>query len=562
MIQNDIQNAAKTEVAVVGLLGSGKTALTDALNNLSEAFIFDEHQSHEEMDVDKHEVVLQVVDATRLRESLLLTPSFIEHRHHLVIAINRYDELLKTGHRLDIGKFSEQIGVPVVLVSSVTGEGVQDVLRALEEVAARSESHAHPIVHGWEETNAEAWHGYMEGLLAQTLEHPEQDTATWEERVNRLLTNKWTGFPILFIVVGFVFWCTFALGGPIQDWLQSGIDWAHEQMIASMPDAWYTGLLADGIVLGVGSLLTALPNIVILFFFLSVMEETGYTARISFLMDGIMHAVGLHGRSFFPLIMGLDCNVPAIIAARNIPNERDRRLTMLMVPFMSCSARLPVYILLISTFFAQQYRALVLASIYLLGFLLSFAYAWLMKHTRWFRGERSDMVNELPDFKWPTMSSLGRLVWFRVSDFLKKITTVVLIASIVIWVLEYFPSGDLANIEQSWLAAIGQFIAPVFAPLGFDWRMDVCLLTGVPAKEAIAATFAMLYGNDLSGFALSGVQAYAFMAFIALYFPCVATVSTLRKELGYKWSTAYIFQSLIQAWVVAFIIYQVGSLLV
>ncbi|MBO4361347.1 MAG: ferrous iron transporter B, partial [Paludibacteraceae bacterium] len=331
-------------ITVVGLDGSGKSAVIERL--ASPGRVFAECSSHEQMDTltTPTDVVLQVVDALRLRECLQMTPSFMEHRHPMVIAINRYDLLLQTGHSLDLAAFREQTGVPTLLVSTVTGEGLDelsDILnRAAVDPAMREQERF--IVHGWEQTDEDAWHAYMEGLLMQVLIHPEADTSTWEERVNRLLTNKWSGFPIFFAVMAFVFWCTFAIGGPIQDWMQGGVDWLADLINARMPEGWLRSLLADGIVQGVGSLVTALPNIIILFFCLSLIEDIGYTARVNFLMDRVMHLMGLHGRSFFPLLMGFDCNVPAIIAARDtIPNPKNRAVTMLMVPFMSCSARLP-----------------------------------------------------------------------------------------------------------------------------------------------------------------------------------------------------------------------------
>lgn len=542
-------------ITVVGLDGSGKSAVIERL--ATPGWSFAECSSHQQMDTlaTPTDVVLQVVDALRLRECLQMTPSFMEHNHPLVIAINRYDLLLQTGHSLDLATFREQTGVPTVLVSTVTGEGLEELSHAISRAASTdSAGQGRFIVHGWEQSDEDAWHAYMEGLLMQVLIHPDRDTRTWEERVNRLLTNKWTGFPIFFAVMAFVFWCTFAVGGPIQDWMQSGVDWLYDLIIRNMPDGWLRSLLADGVVQGVGSLVTALPNIIILFFCLSFIEDIGYTARINFLMDHFMHVLGLHGRSFFPLLMGFDCNVPAIIAARDtIPNPKNRAVTMLMVPFMSCSARLPVYILLITTFF-HRYQGLVLGSLYLLGMLLSFVLAFVLKKTKWFRTPEEDSVNELPDFRLPSFRSIIAHVWFRVKDFLKKITTVVLFASIIIWALEFFPAGNVADIEHSWLADIGRWLEPLMAPLGFDWRMCVCLMTGIPAKEAIAATFAILFGSDLTTMALSPATAYAFLVFILLYFPCVATVSTLRKEVGWRWATFSVINSLLVAWLAAWVV--------
>ena len=551
--------AQQLHITVVGLDGSGKSAVIERLRGsaVGGGWSYDECASHEQMDTltTPTDVVLQVVDAMRLRECLQMTPSFMEHGHPLVIAINRYDLLMNTGHRLDLATFREQTGVPVVLVSTLTGEGLLELSQTIRRAAIAPNQLARErfIVHGWEQSDEDAWHAYMEGLLLQVLVHPDADTRTWEERINRLLTNKWTGFPIFFAVIAFIFWATFAIGGPIQDWMQGGVDWLYDLIVSRMPDGWLRSLLADGVVQGVGSLVTALPNIIILFTCLSLIEDIGYTARVNFLMDRFMHLLGLHGRSFFPLLMGFDCNVPAIIAARDtIPNPKNRAVTMLMVPFMSCSARLPVYILLISTFF-HSHHAIILGSLYVLGMLLSFVMAFFLKKTKWFRTHEDDTVNELPDFKLPSLHSIVGHVWFRVKDFLKKITTVVLFASIIIWALEFFPNGDINEMETSWLAAIGRWLEPLMAPLGFDWRMCVCLMTGIPAKEAIAATFAILFGYDLTTMALTAGTAYAFLVFILLYFPCVATVSTLRKEVGWRWAMFSVVNSLLIAWVAAFI---------
>ena len=543
-------------IAVVGLDGSGKSAVIERL--ASPAFTFEECTSHQQMDTltTEPDVVLQVVDAMRLRECLQMTPSFMEHDHPLVIAINRYDMFLNTGHRLDLQTFREQTGVPVIPVSTLTGEGLFELRQTLRRavIVQKLQARERYIVHGWQQTNEEAWHAYMEGLLQQVLIHPATDTSTWEERINRLLTNRWTGFPIFFAVIGIIFWATFAIGSPIQEWMEGGVEALHAWLTNVIPEGWLQSLVADGIVKGVGSLVTALPNIIILFFCLSLIEDIGYTARVNFLMDHFMHHLGLHGRSFFPLLMAFDCNVPAIIATRDaIPNPKNRAVTMLMIPFMSCSARLPVYVLLISTFFDRRYQALILASLYVLGMLISFVMAFILKKTRWFRTHEDDTVNELPDFRLPSLRSISGHVWFRVKDFLKKITTVVLFASIIIWALEFFPACDINDMEHSWLASVGRWLEPLMAPLGFDWRMCVCLITGIPAKEAIAATFAILFGNDLTVMALAPATAYGFMLFVLLYFPCVATVSTLRKEVGWRWAAFSVINSLLVAWLAAFI---------
>lgn len=555
-------------IALIGPRGSGKSALCERLNELGNRYegrhlVFSEYHEVSEMKEAGYDVILQVVDATDLETSLLLTPRIIDAHQPLVIAINRYDLLLATDHWLDYERLSTMIGVPIQVVSTKVGKGLDQVLRDIVETLERETLHSdeHPIYKGWEQQDEAAYEGYIHGALTETLHHsPNDQKKTRLERIDRVLTGKWTGFPILALVVFGVFECTFALGGPIQDWLQQGVNALYELIVSKMPAGWFTSLLGDGVVLGVGTLLTALPNIIILFFFLSLMEDTGYMARIAYLMDGLMHLVGLHGRSFVPLLMGFDCNVPAIMAAKDIIDKKDRTLTMLMVPFMSCSARLPVYVLFISIFF-QKYKGLVLLSLYLLGIVLSFGFAFIMKQTPWFRKPADPKVNELPGFRFPSWGSIGRHIWYRVSDFLKKISTVVLCASVIIWALEYFPAQDLLHIETSWLAAVGRFLEPIMAPLGFDWKMSVCLLTGMPAKEAIAATFAILYGGDVAVSAFTPVSAYAFLVFTLLYFPCVATVATLRRETNAAWATVSVVNSLVIAWLAAFAVFQIGTLI-
>lgn len=513
------------------------------------------------MDSEPHDVVLQVVDATNLRDSLQLTPSIIDHQHPLVLAINRYDLLVETGHTLDIPLFQQLVGVPVVPVSSITGDGMLEILHMIIAAAKQQNATAHPIYHLWEQKDAEAYHAWMEGVLAATLTHPLRDKHTWEEQINHLLISPWTGFPILAMLLSLVFWCTFTLGDPLGEWIGMGIERLHDWCIASMNGGWVRSMLGDGIILGVGSLLTALPNIIILFAFLSIMEDSGYMSRVAFLMDGVMHKVGLHGRSSIPMLMGFDCNVPAIIAAKDIKDKKNRTLTMLMIPFMSCSARLPVYILFIDAFF-PHHKALVLGSLYLMGILLSFEFAQWMKRLNYFQNANEDCINELPDFRLPSVSSISRHVWFRISDFLKKISTVVLCASIIIWALEYFPTQDLNHLENSWLAQIGLWLEPVMRPLGFDWRLAVCLLTGLPAKEAIAATFAILFTNGIESSGLNMVSAYAFLCFTLLYFPCIATIETLRKETNIWWALFSVGHSLFIAWIVAWLVNQIGNLLI
>lgn len=451
--------------------------------------------------------------------------------------------------------------------------------------------------------------GFVAGALNATLRHSENDTDhTLTQKIDAILTNRWLGFPILVVVLFLMFQSTFALGAYPQAWIANGISALCGWLETVFAEGWLSSMLIDGVVQGVGAVLSFLPNIVIMFFFLTMLEDCGYMSRAAFLMDKIMHRIGLHGRSFVPMLIGFGCNVPAIMAARNIDNFKDRALTILMIPFMSCSARLPVYLLLVSAFFDLKYRAFIIMGLYLIGIVLSIIYALILKRTRWFRQKNDDFVSELPPYRKPTFRNTGAHIWERTLDYLQKIATVILWTSVIIWALQYFPRNkeliqpieqqivavqqndtltreeqalQIAQLNQqavyvqnehSYLASIGRFVEPVLRPLGFDWRIGVCLLTGLPAKEAIVSTIGILYHVDSDDDAsvvsalrnspnFNPVIAIAFMLFVMLYFPCIATMATMRREIGTKWTTFSLASSMVLAWLVAFIVFQLGSLL-
>jgi ferrous iron transport protein B len=564
-------------------------------------------------------VQVQEVDARQLETDLVRTAELIDRHQPFVVLLTHYDDLLQTNHTLDYQLLSKLFGVPIglaehkaeILLSKVDfrhihvtyGKDVEsaidriiDVIITLSDVRDKFSKrymavrllerpdemlalipHSDELVRVAEEQRrrlqaryqmsskevvAQARKGFVHGALEETLTHAQNDTGhSWADRLDKILTNKWVGLPLLMLVLWLVFECTFTLGAYPQEWIgygvQSLVDWLH----GLMPDTWWASLLLDGVLMGVGAVLAFLPNIIIMFFFLSLMEDSGYMARAAYVLDKIMHHVGLHGSSFIPMLMGFGCNVPAIMAAREITNKKDRALTMLMVPFMSCSARLPVYMLFVGAFFAEQ-KALVMLSLYALGVVLSILFALIMQRTSAFRQPKHDYVSELPAFRQPTWRNTGLHIWERVSDYLQKIPAVIIWASVIIWALTYFPSGSMNDMEHSYLASIGQWMEPVMKPLGFDWKMSVCLLTGLPAKEAIVSTMGILYPSDTALLAFTPVTAYAFMAFVLLYFPCVATITTLGKELGIKWALFSLIQSMVLAWVISFIINQLGSIVV
>ena len=453
-------------------------------------------------------------------------------------------------------------------------EGYSKAAQIVETARAESETLTRQLGENPESLIRKARYGYVHGALVETLRHSSDNSDhTLLQKIDAVLTNRLIGLPLLLVVLFLVFEATFVLGAWPQQWIETGVDRLCTWLSEVLPSGWLSSLLVDGIVQGCGAVISFVPNIFILFILLSLLEDTGYMARAAFLMDKIMHRIGLHGKSFVPMLLGFGCNVPAIMAAKSIDNPKDRTLTMLMIPFMSCSARIPVYLLFVGAFFARG-KALVMIGIYLTGVLLSILFAVVMKRTKWFRKEADDYVSELPAFRKPTFRSTWSHVWERTSDYLHKITTVILAASVIIWALEYFPrerTQDGKFKEESYLCDIGKGMEPVMKPLGFDWKMNVCLLTGLPAKEAIVSTMGILYHTEddeslaqamTAGAGMNRAVALAFVLFVLLYFPCVATISTLRKEVGWKWASFSVVHSLVLAWVVAFLVFRIGSLLI
>ena len=562
-------------------------------------------------------IQIQEVDARELETQLVRTAALMDRHQPFVVLLTHYNDLVQTDHNLNYHLLSKLLGVRIGLIEEkadilaeedtfrhvhVTyGKDVEEAITkvidvivtlpnvrekyskrymavrllerpdemlallphsdALIRVAAEQRA---KLLHEYgktaKEVIAQARRGFVHGALAETLTHAQHDTGhSLADKIDKVLTNKWIGLPLLMLVLYGVFECTFTLGGYPQEWIAMGIEYLAEWVRSLLPQVWWSSLLIDGVLMGIGAVLAFLPNIIIMFFFLSLMEDSGYMARAAYTMDKIMHRIGLHGSSFIPMLMGFGCNVPAIMAARDIANKKDRAITMMMVPFMSCSARLPVYLLFIGAFFAEQ-KAIVMLSLYVLGVLLSIAFAWIMQHMPSFRQPKHDYVSELPPYRRPTLRNTGLHIWERVADYLQKIPAVIIWASVIIWALTYFPTGDMADMEHSYLAMIGHWMEPVMRPLGFDWKMSVCLLTGLPAKEAIVSTMGILYPSDGALIAFTPVTAYAFMVFVLLYFPCVATISTLRKEIGAKWAWFSVVHSMILAWVMSFAIHQIGLL--
>ncbi len=465
----------------------------------------------------------------------------------------------------------------------------------------------------------DAKYAFIKGALKETY-HPANNRAKKNGHdADGILTNKWLGFPVFLFFMWAMFQATFTLGSYPMDWIDAGLGWLSETIGKALPRGMLHDLIIDGILGGVGGVIVFLPNILILFFFISLMEDTGYMARAAFIMDRLMHKIGLHGKSFIPLLMGFGCNVPAIMATRTLENRKDRLLTMLIIPFMSCSARLPVYVLLISAFFPVK-QGLVLLSVYLIGVFLAVVMALLFKKI-FFNKASVPFVMELPPYRMPTLRNTSIHMWGKSVQYLTKMGTIILFASILIWALGYFPryndslesqfnetatsirlnqtltederemqlnqleiTRESERMENSYIGQIGHFITPVIAPLGYDWKIGVSIITGLAAKEILIGSMGVLYQSDLEADETSvGLQqklqqqvftngprigekvftplvAFSLMLFVLVYFPCIAVIAAVKRESNWRWAAFTMVYTTALAWLVAFATYQIGSL--
>ena len=407
----------------------------------------------------------------------------------------------------------------------------------------------------------DAKYGFIRGALQEAGYEmgTKENTYKVTHQLDALITNRWLGFPIFFFLLYLMFEATFTLGQYPMDWIDEGVSWLGDFVSQNMSEGPLKAMLVDGIIGGVGAVIVFLPQILILYTFISFMEDSGYMSRAAFIMDKLMHGMGLHGKSFIPLIMGFGCNVPAVMATRTIESRRSRLITMLVLPMMSCSARLPIYIMITGAFFSVRYQSLVMISLYFIGILLSVIIArvlsvWVIK------GEDTPFVMELPPYRFPTAKAIFRHTWEKGKQYLKKMGGVILVASIIVWALGYFGTMGVApSLEESFIGLMGKAIEPLFLAQGFDWRLDVSLLAGVGAKEIVASTIGVLYGD--AGYNFSPLTAYAFLLFVLIYFPCIATIAAIKHESGsWRWAIFAACYTTLLAWVISAVVYQVGSI--
>lgn len=436
----------------------------------------------------------------------------------------------------------------------------------------------------------DAKYGFIHGALKEAGYETGHDKDTYRTThvIDRFITNRYLGFPIFLLLLFVMFSVTFYIGQYPMDWIEAGVAWLGEIISTTMPDGPLKAMLVDGVIGGVGSVIVFLPQILILYFFISYMEDSGYMARAAFIMDKLMHKMGLHGKSFIPLVMGFGCNVPAVMATRTIESRRSRLITMLVLPLMSCSARLPIYIMITGTFFAAHYRSLVMLSLYAVGILLAVVVSRVLSLFV-IKGEDTPFVMELPPYRFPTWKAIGRHTWEKGKQYLKKMGGIILVASIIVWALGYFPHDESLSMreqqEQSYIGRIGKTIEPVFRAQGFDWKLDVGLVAGIGAKEVVASTMGVLYANNdsfgddeaynneggkydtllaqMTANGITPLAAYCFLLFVVIYFPCIATVAAIKGETGsWRWAAFSAVYTTVLAWIVSAVVYQVGSLFI
>ncbi len=609
------------------------------------------------------DIIINVVDGSNLERNMYLTMQLIDMNFPMVVALNMYDELEKSGDKFDYPSLASMLGTPIVPTICRNGKGVGDLFQTVidvyngtndtasrhihvnhgetleksinrvraaisngsgdlsskyslrflaikmlendsdaEKVIAAQPNHEEIIAVTYEEKKrieeelheqsesaiVDAKYGFISGALKETY-HPQvvkEHHRTLTERIDSVVTNRFMGYPIFFLLLFLMFEATFSLGQYPMDWIDGLVGKIGEFVGANMPDGILKDLVTDGIIGGVGAVIVFLPNILILYFFISVLEDSGYMARAAFMMDKLMHKMGLHGKSFIPMIMGFGCNVPAIMASRTIESPKSRLVTMLVTPLMSCSARLPLYIVLIGAFF-PSHASLVMLGLYAFGIMMAVVMARIFSKLFMKKGNLP-FVMELPPYRMPTSRTIMRHTWEKGRQYLRKMGGIILTASILIWALGYFPRPDASQTEagsnseantNSYMERIGRAIEPVMKPLGFDWRMNAGIIAGTGAKELVVSTMGVLYSqtDESNGEetdetthlqqavknAMTPRSAAAYLIFVLLYFPCLATIAAVRNETGqWRWALFTAVYTTLLAYICSLAFYQLWGVFV
>lgn len=525
-----------------------------------DTFSNEEKVSKEFLENGKVDLILNIIDASNIDRNLYLTMQLKQFKKPIILAVNMIDVAEKKGIDIDYKKLEKLLKVTVVPIQASKEQGIDDVKKALKNIDNNKVDNNDYNFSSEKETYV-----YIENLLSECTKKDNKATKTIKEKLDNIMLNPWLAYPIFFIIMALTFQITFSwIGQPLSDLLDSLLNDSLVPIIESLIQGtapWFQSLIIDGIIGGVGGILVLLPIILSLFACITILEDSGYMARVAFIMDKIMRKMGLSGKAFIPMIVGFGCSVPAIMTARTLESEKDRKLTALLIPLMSCNARLPVYSIFAAVFFPNSI-GLVVASLYFLGILLAFILGIIFKHTI-FKNEEEPLLIELPEYKLPSLKNLLNQLYEKTKGFLVKAGTLIFAMSIILWFLSNFNFSGMTDVNDSILASVGGFIAPIFKPLGFgNWQSSVSLLTGLIAKETVVSSMSVIFAGDLQTMLplhFTTLSALSFLVFVLLYTPCITVVGTMKKEFGSKLTLFSVTYQLVLAWIVSFLVFNIGS---
>ncbi len=524
----------------------------------------EEKVSKEFLETGDVDVILNIIDASNIDRNLYLTTQLKTFKKPIILAVNMIDVAEKKGIKIDYDKLSELLQVTVIPIQASKELGINEIKEAIKsDNFLKSQDD-----NNYQFSSEKEAYDFISSILEKCnkTENPEHETL--KNKLDNILLNPWLAYPIFFITMALIFQVTFSwIGQPLSDLLDGFLNdtiipFASNMLSNSSP--WFSSLIIDGIISGVGGILVLLPIILSLFTCITILEDSGYMARVAFLMDKVMRKMGLSGKAFIPMIVGFGCSVPAIMTARTLESEKDRKLTALLVPLMSCNARLPVYSVFAAVFFPNSI-GLVVASLYFLGILLAFIMGILFKNTL-FKKDEEPFLIELPEYKLPSFKNIINQLYEKSKSFIIKAGTLIFAMSVVLWFLSNFNFSGMTDVNSSILSSIGGFLAPVFKPLGFgNWQASVSLLTGLIAKETVVSSMSVIFGGNLSVLLplhFTALSALSFLVFVLLYTPCITVLGTMKKEFGLKMTLFSVGYQLILAWTVSFLVFNIGSLII
>lgn len=530
-----------------------------------DTFSNEEKVSKNFLENDEVDLILNIVDASNLDRNLYLTTQLKQFNKPIILAVNMIDVAEGKGIVIDYEKLGKLMNVKVIPISASKGTGIKNLKEALINGNFQNTNDKEKYNFSSEK---EAY-SFIEKIIEKSTKNIGSNKESFTNKLDKILLNPLLAYPIFIIMMILMFQITFSwVGQPISDWLDGLLNDSFIPFIEGLlsnSSPWFQSLIVDGIIAGVGGILVLLPIILALFICITILEDSGYMARVAFIMDKLMRKMGLSGKAFIPMIVGFGCTVPAVMSARTLESEKDRKLTALLVPLMSCNARLPVYTVFAAVFF-KNHQGLVVGSLYLLGILLAFIIGILFKNTI-FKKDEEPFIIELPEYKVPEFKSVLKQTTDKAKSFLKKAGTIIFAMSVVIWFLSNFSfNGMVEDVNGSILASIGSFIAPIFTPLGFgNWQSSVSLLTGLLAKETVVSSMQVIFAGELATTLtahFTALSAYSFLVFVLLYTPCVSVIGAMKKEYGTKFTLFSITYQLVLAWVVSFLVFNIGGLLI